>query len=61
MKTLSLIFALAFLIIAPSVAGSPDGRLPGVGTFAYNGLPAVKITRQQIAALAFEGRNALRQ
>ncbi len=61
MKTLSLIFASAFVVAAPSLAGSPQGRLPGVGTFAYNGVPAVKAAPQQIAALVREEQNVLRR
>jgi hypothetical protein len=37
MRTLSFILAFAFVLAAPSLAGSYDGGLPGVGTFAYNG------------------------
>ena len=41
MKTLSLILAFAIMVAAPSLAGSPDGRLPGIGTFSYNGVPTI--------------------
>jgi hypothetical protein len=37
MRTLSFILAFAFVLAAPSLAGSYDSGLPGVGTFAYNG------------------------
>jgi hypothetical protein len=37
MRTLSLILAFAFVLAGPSIAGSSDTGLPGVGTFAYNG------------------------
>ena len=37
MRTFSFILALACAVAAPSVAGSSDSRLPGAGTFAYNG------------------------
>lgn len=37
MRTLSLILAFAFIMVGPSMAGSADGSLPGIGTFAYNG------------------------
>ena len=30
---------LAFILAGPSMAGSSDQHLPGVGTFAYNGSP----------------------
>jgi hypothetical protein len=39
MRTLSFILALAFVVAGPSIAGSVDSRLPGVGTFAYGGSP----------------------
>ena len=37
MRTTSFIVAFAFVMLGPSMAGSSDGGLPGVGTFAYNG------------------------
>jgi hypothetical protein len=40
MRTFSFIVAFGFVLIAPSLAGSPDGQVPGIGTFAYGGLPA---------------------
>jgi len=39
MRTLGFILALAFLLVGPSMAGSTDSRLPGIGTFAYPGAP----------------------
>ncbi len=39
MKTLSFVLAFAFLLVGPSMAGSADSGLPGIGTFAYNGSP----------------------
>lgn len=36
-----LSFLLAFILAGPTLAGSPDGSLPGFGTFAYNGSPIV--------------------
>jgi hypothetical protein len=39
MRTLSFILAFAFVLAVPSLAGSYDSGLPGVGTFAYNGSP----------------------
>jgi hypothetical protein len=39
MRTLSFILAFAFVLAGPSIAGSSDGSLPGVGTFAYSGSP----------------------
>ena len=38
MRSLSLIiFALGFVLAGSSLAGTADGNLPGVGTFAYDG------------------------
>jgi hypothetical protein len=37
MRNLSFLLALALLLAAPSIAGSTDAGLPGVGTFAYSG------------------------
>lgn len=41
MRTLSFLLAFALVLAGPTLAGSPDGRLPGFGTFAYNGSPIV--------------------
>jgi len=37
MRVFSFILALGFLVVGPSIAGSVDSGLPGVGTFAYSG------------------------
>ena len=39
MKALSFLLAFAFVLVGPSMAGSSDTRLPGIGTFAYSGSP----------------------
>jgi hypothetical protein len=39
MRTVSFILAFAFILAGPSMAGSSDNRVPGIGTFAYNGPP----------------------
>lgn len=41
MRTLSFILAFAFVLAGPSMAGTSDGSLPGIGTFSYNGSPIV--------------------
>jgi hypothetical protein len=41
MRPLSYIIALVFVLTGPSLAGSADGDLPGVGTFIYCGSPVV--------------------
>ena len=40
MRTVSFVIAFAFTLAAPSVAGSVDSSLPGIGTFAYGVAPA---------------------
>jgi hypothetical protein len=40
MPTISFILAFAFILGGPSIAGSSDGTLPGIGTFSYVGAPA---------------------
>lgn len=39
MRTVSFILAFAVFLIGPSLAGAPDGNLPGIGTFSYSGSP----------------------
>ncbi|MCP3408097.1 hypothetical protein [Bradyrhizobium sp. CCGB01] len=39
MRALSFILAFGFVLTGSSFAGSPDGSLPGVGTFQYSGSP----------------------
>ena len=39
MKTLSIVLAFVFLLASPSLAGSSETSLPGIGTFSYNGTP----------------------
>jgi hypothetical protein len=51
MRTLSVILAFAFVLVGPSMAGSSDGSLPGIGTFAYNGSP-IAISAPQAVLVA---------
>lgn len=39
MRFASLILAFAFLFGGPSLAGSTDGGLPHIGSFAFNSEP----------------------
>ena len=39
MRTLSFLLAFAFVLAGPTIGGSSDPSLPGIGTFAYNGSP----------------------
>jgi hypothetical protein len=41
MRALSFLFAFAFVLAGQTLAGSPDGGLPGIGTFVYNSSPIV--------------------
>jgi hypothetical protein len=36
MRTISFILAFAFILAGPSMGGSSDSSLPGIGTFTYN-------------------------
>jgi hypothetical protein len=53
MRALSYIIALVLLLTGPSLAGSADGGLPGVGTFTYNGSPIVSSGSTVIAASGY--------
>lgn len=37
MRTLSFILAFVFILAGPSMAGSVDKSLPGIGAFSYSG------------------------
>jgi hypothetical protein len=52
MRTTSFILAFAFILAGPSMAGSSDQRLPGVGTFAYNGSPVAMPALQPMVVAA---------
>jgi hypothetical protein len=41
MRTISFILGFAFILAGPSIAGSSDGSLPGIGTFSYQSAPTV--------------------
>jgi hypothetical protein len=44
------ILAAALVVAIPSMAGSRQGNLPGVGTFTYNGSPIETPTSVVMAA-----------
>jgi hypothetical protein len=52
MRTTSFILAFAFTLAGPSMAGSSDQNLPGVGTFAYQGSPIATAASQTIVVAA---------
>jgi hypothetical protein len=51
MRTFSFIVAFAFVLAGPSMAGSPDSGLPGIGTFAYNGSPIASPAQAVLVAV----------
>jgi hypothetical protein len=51
MRALSYLLALVFMLTGPSLAGSADRDLPGVGTFVYCGSPVVVPAPELVAAL----------
>lgn len=52
MRALSFILAFAFVLAGSSFAGSPDGNLPGVGTFQYSGSPVTTAAGQPMVVAA---------
>lgn len=50
MRTISFILGFAFILAGPSIAGSSDGSLPGIGTFSYHGSPATPSAPTVLAA-----------
>ena len=52
MRALSYIFALVFVLTGPSLAGSADRDMPGVGTFTYCGSPIVTIAPDLVATVS---------
>ncbi|MCA1452255.1 hypothetical protein I6F35_03360 [Bradyrhizobium sp. BRP22] len=52
MRTISFILAFAFVLAGPSLAGTSDSELPGVGTFSYSGSPIAVAAMQTIVVAA---------
>ena len=52
MRTFSFILAFAFILAGPSLAGSSDDGLPGIGTFSYNGSPVTTSAPQMLLVAA---------
>lgn len=50
MRTTSFVLAFAFILAGPSMAGSSDQAVPGVGTFTYNGTPVALAAQPVILA-----------
>jgi hypothetical protein len=51
MRAVSCMIAVILVLTAPSLAGSADGDLPGVGTFSYCGTPILAPAPEVVAAL----------
>ena len=52
MRTFSFILAFAFILVGPTLAGSSDNGLPGIGTFVYSGSPVVTTAPQAVVVAA---------
>lgn len=51
MRTLSFIIVFVSVLAGPSLAGSADRDMPGIGTFTYCGSPIVTPAPDVMAAL----------
>jgi hypothetical protein len=51
MRALSYVIALVFVLTGPSMAGSADRDMPGVGTFTYCGSAVVTPAAEMMAAI----------
>jgi hypothetical protein len=56
MRTFSFILAFASVLAVPSIAGSSETGLPGIGTFSYSGSPIVTSAPEAVVVAAL-GRN----
>jgi hypothetical protein len=52
MRALSYLIALVFVLTGPSLAGSADRDMPGVGTFSYCGSPVAAPAPELMAAVS---------
>lgn len=52
MRTFSFILAFVVVFGGPSLAGSTEGSLPGIGAFSYNGSPVASEPAPILVALA---------
>jgi hypothetical protein len=51
MRALSYLIVAVFVLTGPSLAGSADRDLPGVGTFVYCGSPIATPAPELVAAI----------
>jgi len=52
MRALSYLIALVFVLTGPSLAGSADRDMPGIGTFSYCGSPVVTPAPELMVAVS---------
>jgi hypothetical protein len=52
MRALSYLIALVFVLTGPSLAGSADHDMPGVGTFSYCGSPVLTPAPELMVAVS---------
>jgi len=52
MRTISFMLAFALVLAGPSIAGSSDNDLPGIGTFSYHGSPIPNPAPQTLVVAA---------
>ena len=50
MRTILFVLAFATLMFEPSLAGTADAGLPGIGTFSYNGSPVATPAQPMVMA-----------
>lgn len=50
MRILSFVLAFVSVVAGPSMAGSIGKGVPGIGTFAYSGSPAMTFTPTLVVA-----------
>jgi hypothetical protein len=51
MRALSYIIAAVLVLTGPSLAGSADRDMPGVGTFTYCGTPIITPAPEMVVAV----------
>jgi hypothetical protein len=51
MRALSYMIAFVLVLTGPSMAGSADPDLPGIGTFSYCGSPILTPAPEMMAAI----------
>jgi hypothetical protein len=51
MRPICYAIAFVLLVTAPSLAGSADRDLPGIGAFSYNGSPVVTSAPARLASV----------